>query len=214
MGTASSDPTFYASCQARQCLPHDTGNGEIRHWQNGFYALYILADQSQTTTHINQADYNSRAGFTFKHKTCRVFFIHPDTQGVGLDTGLFCCAARANFQHMSTKAIFCTWNQIVSIVFHEERASIAVIAHRFHDGSHGSNFPVPFAAVAVSLRHQMLTGQAGQLLHAIQILECIRKCLTSFVIQHFFDGNFFSGLIANSIDIISSKVVAGTISVH
>ena len=60
---------------------------------------------------------------------------------------------------------------MICAVLHKEGTAVAVLAHSLQDGGHGCDLPVTFPAVAVTLGHQVLEGQAGQLLHTVQILK-------------------------------------------
>ena len=88
-----------------------------------------------------------------------------------LDPGLFRRAAGADLQHMGAKTVLLPFHQMIGIILHKEGAAVAALSHGFENGRHGGHLPVSLAAVAVALGHEVLGGQAGELVHAVQVLE-------------------------------------------
>ena len=115
---------------------------------------------------------------------------------------------------MGAQAVLGTGGQVVGVVLHKEGAAVAALTHGFHNGGHGGHFPVALAAVAVALGHQVLAGQAGQLFHAVQVLEGVGKSLAAFGIQHLLDGDFLPGLVADGVDVVGGNVVVGAVDFH
>lgn len=76
------------------------------------------------------------------------------------------------------------------------------------------DLPVPFSAVAVALRHEMLRGQPRQLPHAIQILERVGESRTSLAVHHAPDGDLLPCLIAHGLDIVRSEIIGSAVFVH
>lgn len=60
----------------------------------------------------------------------------------------------------------------------------------------------------------MLRSEAGQLLHAVEILERIRERLAALRVHHLLHGNFFTCLIADGIDIVGRKVILFAVNGH
>ena len=122
--------------------------------------------------------------------------------------------AGADLQHVGAQRILVPGYQVIGIVLHKGGGAVAVFAHDLENGGHGGNLPVALAAIAVALRHQVLGGQAGQLLHAIEILEGVGEGHAALGVHHLLHGDLFPRLIANGLEIIGGKVVALLVDSH
>ena len=131
-----------------------------------------------------------------------------------LDAGLVSGHAGAYLQHVCTQAIFLALHQMIGIVLHKGGSAVAVFTHGLHDGGHSGNLPVALTAVAVALSHQVLAGKAGQLLHAIEILEGVGEGLAALSVHHLLHGDLFPGLIADGLHVVGGKVVALLVGLH
>ena len=60
----------------------------------------------------------------------------------------------------------------------------------------------------------MLRGQAGELLHAVKILEGVGKGFAALGIHHLLDGDLLPGLVADGADVAGGDVVAGLVGFH
>lgn len=93
-------------------------------------------------------------------------------------------------------------------------APVAVFAHGFQDGGHRCDLPVAFAAVAVALRHEVLGREAGQLFHAIEVLERVGEGFAALRIHHLLHSDLFARLIADGSDIVGRKIVLFAVNGH
>src|SRR6478609_2715239 len=77
----------------------------------------------------------------------------------------------ADLEHVRPEHKRIGWIEVIGVVLHEARAAAESSRHRLHGAKQRARFPVAFGAKAVSLGHQPLNGQAGELLEAMQIFE-------------------------------------------
>ena len=77
-----------------------------------------------------------------------------------------------------------------------------------------ATFQSPSAAVAVALGHQVLAGQAGQLLHAVEVLEGVGEGRAALGVQHLLHGDLFPGLVADGLQIVGGEVIARAVDLH
>jgi len=61
--------------------------------------------------------------------------------------------------------------EVIGVVLHERGAAGEAVGHDFHDAGERGGFPIAFTGEAVAVFHQALHGEAGQLLHAMQVFE-------------------------------------------
>ncbi len=115
---------------------------------------------------------------------------------------------------MGPQTVLLALHQMIGIVLHEGGGAVAALAHGLQNGGHGGHLPVALAAVAVALGHQVLGGQAGELLHAVEVLEGVGKGFAALGVHHLFDGDFLSGLIADGVDVVGGHVIAGGVDGH
>ena len=133
---------------------------------------------------------------------------------MGLDARTGAGKARADLEHVCAEAVFLTLDKMIGIVLHEAGRAVAALAHGLQDGGHGGDLPVALAAVAIALRHQVLRGQTGQLLHAVEVLERVGKGLAALAVHHLLHGDLFARLIADGVDIVRRKVILLAVDVH
>ena len=206
MRAASGDPALHAGGKVGHRAPHDAGHGEVRHVHDGLHALNILADQAETAAHVHQGNNDGAAGLALEDQAGRGLAV-ADAQGMHLNAGLIRRHRGADLQHVGAQAVLLALHQVVGVILHEGGAAVLTLGHGLHDRGHRGDLPVALAAIAVALRHQVLGGQAGQLLHAVEILEGVGEGQAALGVQHLLHRDLLAGLVAHGLDVVGGEGV-------
>jgi len=78
---------------------------------------------------------------------------------------------RTNFQHVRPEDDLVAGREMISVIFHERRATREAARHDFHGADERGGFPIAFASEAVAVGHQALRREAGQLHETVQIFK-------------------------------------------
>ena len=213
VGAAGLDPALDAGEQVGGGLPHDPGHGQVGHLQDGLDDLNVLDDHAQAAAHVDEGDHDAGALLALKHQTGGGLAV-ADAQGVDLDAGLFRRDGGAHLQHVGPQRDLLAGLQVIGVVLHEQGAALQALGHLLHDGGHAGHLPVALAAVADAVGHHVLAGQAGELLHAVQVLEVVDEGLSPLPLQDLPHGHLFLGLVAHGVHIVGGEVIAVLVLRH
>ena len=78
---------------------------------------------------------------------------------------------RADFQHVRAEHERVRGIEVIGVVLHERGAAFEPVGHDFHDADERGGLPIAFPGETVAVFHQALHGEAGQLFHAVEVLE-------------------------------------------
>ena len=79
--------------------------------------------------------------------------------------------ARANFQHVRAEHDLVVRLQMIGVILHERRAAFQPARHDLHRADERGGLPIAFGGETVTVRHQALRRDAGQLHQAVQIFK-------------------------------------------
>ena len=204
MRAARIDPCCHALFEVGLIFPHQAADGQVGHLVRVLDQLDLLHDEAQAIAHV---DHGYGDGFgrgdTFEHEAGGVR-LAADAERVHLDLGLGGGELRGYFQHMRAQAE--AVGEVVGVVFHQARALLP--CHILHGGAQRRDLPVAFGAEAVALALQVLNGEAGQLVHAVQRAEVIDDAdIAALVFAEFIDGDLVLRLFAHDVDAVGGHGV-------
>ncbi|MPM40406.1 hypothetical protein SDC9_87046 [bioreactor metagenome] len=103
---------------------------------------------------------------------------------------------------------------MVGIVLHEGGSTAHAFGHTLDQAGHGTDFPVPFPTIAISLAHEVLACQSRKLPHLLQIFKGIGESLGTLFFEEVAHCNFLTGLVAYRLQILGGELIPGAIRFH
>ena len=198
VGAAGQYPGGRAGGEVGLHFPEHAGHGQLGQVLGREHGFHLVHYHAEAVAQVHNGGVQGRAGGAVEHQTGRVG-LAADAQRVHFHFDLAFGNRGADFEHVRTQNLLVAGLEVVGVVFHEGVAAGQAGAHHLHGAHQRRGFPVTFAAEAVALGHQPLRGNAGQLGHAVQVLEGIGEALGAGVLQKLAHASFDAGRFAQAV---------------
>ena len=165
MSSAAEDPRLRACLQIRLRCPECCRDRKLRHRFFCLLAVYVIDDQAESVSKVNERCSNCWTFFCCKYQSCRVFSVsHGKRIHFNADRAVGNC--RTHLKHVSLKDSFLARDQIVCIIFHKGGSFciLHALCHDLHNADHSCRLPVALTAEAVAFLHQSLDCKSRKLL--------------------------------------------------
>ena len=137
-----------------------------------------------------------------------------DVERVDLERRLAVRDGRTHLEHVRAEHPLLPFDQVVRVVLDERHAAGPPRRHHLAEADERGGLPVALGAEAVPVRHQPLAGQAGKLLHAVQVLERGGECTEPALLEERAHGELLTGRVAQASRACSPPLWSGAASVY